>query len=345
MDILEQRRRKGGSSQEEVAPMVGEVFPNYEAALSQGGLHAAPDREVQDSGRGGTDSPRGGIAPQPSVSPSTLERGMVETTMSTDRGVGGPTASPFHSEKIRSEVELLRRRPRTLDADGEALRKERSALEGSLKEPDYGYGLLDRSGSTERIRVARVQTGDRVQETPGSSAGQSMSGLEGHQAEAETRMSLRLGGAHPSLMVVPSNLGARLQGEVRLPEEADVGQPGVGMIASLPQNDQPTAQLALTQGEVGESSGLGSNLTVALCRDGEGKPDSSDQRELVPASSSVGVEDLLRRVLEENRLLRVRLDQMETQSSWHSGGTRMTVPEATERSQVSFGPKGPSDVS
>ena len=52
------------------------------------------------------------MAPQPSVSPSTLERGM-----------GGPTASPFQSEKVRGKVELLRKRPLTLDADGEASRR------------------------------------------------------------------------------------------------------------------------------------------------------------------------------------------------------------------------------
>ena len=107
-------------------------------------------------------------------------------------------------------------------------------------------------------------------------------------------------------MVLRSHLGMRLQGEAGGPEGAGVGHVGCdGCIAAA----EFSAQLALTQGEVGEASDPSSNLTVALRPEVEGRPDSSDQQELVPASSSGRVEDLLMQVLEDNTLLRVRLDQ------------------------------------
>ena len=55
------------------------------------------------------------------------------------------------------------------------------------------------------------------------------------------------------------------------------------------------------------------------------KPLPEDPRELVPAASEGSrVEAMLLQVIEENRLLRSRLDQVE-RSSWHSG-----VPEIPE---------------
>ena len=50
-------------------------------------------------------------------------------------------------------------------------------------------------------------------------------------------------------------------------------------------------------------------------------------------------DDLLEQMVEENRLLRLRLEQLETQSSWHSGGTR-GFQEMPEHSPVSFAPGG-----
>ena len=48
------------------------------------------------------------------------------------------------------------------------------------------------------------------------------------------------------------------------------------------------------------------------------------------------------RMMEENRTLRVTLEQMEAQSSWHSGNTRDTSHAAGEHSPISFaqGPPG-----
>ena len=78
------------------------------------------------------------------------------------------------------------------------------------------------------------------------------------------------------------------------------------------------------------------SLALALVNAGdEVRPRPSDGRELVPAVGPSRVEQLLVQVLEENRALRLRLDQVETQSSWHSGGTRMS---GVEQSLVSFGP-------
>ena len=98
--------------------------------------------------------------------------------------------------------------------------------------------------------------------------------------------------------------------------------------------------MAITQGELGEEVARSSELMVAVRVGNEPRPDVQDQRKLVPAANSGRVEDLLLQVIEENRQLRVRLDQMETQSSWHSGGTR----EGMEQSPMSFGPRGPPEL-
>ena len=82
------------------------------------------------------------------------------------------------------------------------------------------------------------------------------------------------------------------------------------------------------------------SLALALMGpSGESRPLPSDSRELVPVTpvQPSRVEQLLAQVLEENRALRMRLDQVETQSSWHSGGTRMSN---MEQSPVSFEPGG-----
>ena len=74
--------------------------------------------------------------------------------------------------------------------------------------------------------------------------------------------------------------------------------------------------MAITEGELGYVEGQESSLAVVVRSDADFKPDSADQRELVPAASGSRIEDLLMKVIEENRLLRLRLDQVETQSSW-----------------------------
>ena len=71
------------------------------------------------------------------------------------------------------------------------------------------------------------------------------------------------------------------------------------------------------------SSNEATSLALALMEAGsETRPEPADSRELVRARGGVSsrVEQLLTQVLEKNRQLRMRLDQVETQSSWHSEG-------------------------
>ena len=120
-------------------------------------------------------------------------------------------------------------------------------------------------------------------------------------------------------MVVPGQAEARLQKELERAGMAGGGQAGAMIPESLSQEGPPPSPLALTQGEVGQAPLHESELAVALMPSRDERPDSGDQRELVPAASPSRIEDLLLQVIQENHHLRLRLDQMETQSSWHSG--------------------------
>eukprot|EP00439_Symbiodinium_sp_Y106_P033842 s333_g4.t1 len=116
----------------------------YQTALSQtGGAEAPP-----------------GFVLRGEASPGTLEMG-------GGSGIGEadlPTANPFHSERVRSEVQLIRSRPQTLDADGRRLRGEvdESGL-GDLAgppltaEPDYSIGIGGGPATEEAPRVARIE--------------------------------------------------------------------------------------------------------------------------------------------------------------------------------------------
>ena len=59
------------------------------------------------------------------------------------------------------------------------------------------------------------------------------------------------------------------------------------------------------------------------------RPEPADSRELVPAQAGVssGLEQMFVQVLEENMFLRMRLEQADAGSSWHSQGTRLTSHE------------------
>ena len=105
------------------------------------------------------------------ASPGTLEAGV------TARGgqpepEQGLVASPFHSDKVRMEVNLIKTRPTTLDADASKLRAEyddaalgSSVAQGTSLEPDYS--LL---GAGDQVfggpRVARVKAVDSRVEEP-----------------------------------------------------------------------------------------------------------------------------------------------------------------------------------
>ncbi|CAE7204092.1 unnamed protein product [Symbiodinium microadriaticum] len=125
MDTVPRRRRGSAPTAGELEEEAAAHDQNYQAALSQAG-------GLQESSVG----PRGGEA-----SPGTLESGGAMGL--TDPG-NLPVANPFHSEKVKTEVQLLRHRPGSLDEDAAKIRTEvdESALgnaswTGGLGEPDY----------------------------------------------------------------------------------------------------------------------------------------------------------------------------------------------------------------
>ena len=68
----------------------------------------------------------------------------------------------------------------------------------------------------------------------------------------------------------------------------------------------------------------------------ERRPAASDARELVPVVPP-RVEQLLLQVMEENRALRLRLEQVDTLSSWPPQGTRVAVQETPAMVTMSEG--------
>ena len=105
-------------------------------------------------------------------------------------------------------------------------------------------------------------------------------------------------------------------------------------------DDQGSVGLGLVSESAGEERASSSANKLTSAVQSPDKPLPEDPRELVPAASEGSrVEAMLLQVIEENRLLRSRLDQVE-RSSWHSGGTRNTG-ELPVGSPVSFAP--PSD--
>ncbi|CAE7193732.1 RE1 [Symbiodinium natans] len=67
---------------------------------------------------------------------------------------------------------------------------------------------------------------------------------------------------------------------------------------------------------------LGAEQRVHVSQSDRGRPEGDDQRELIPATEPGSrIEYLLEQVIEENRALKRRLEQVESQSSWHSAGT------------------------
>ncbi|CAE7029435.1 unnamed protein product [Symbiodinium sp. CCMP2592] len=147
MDTVSRRRRAGGAGEPEAESAAFEAA--YQAALGQAGVD--------------------GLQPTPGLkgeaSPNTLEMGQ-------GSGVTGAepllVAHPFHSERVQSEIQLLRNRPSSLDEDGQRLREgaegraiafggaaeDREDEQGA--EPDYSavFHVNEATGP----RVARVET-------------------------------------------------------------------------------------------------------------------------------------------------------------------------------------------
>ena len=142
MDRMMRNRGQAGSARDlDQEADTAEV--NYETALSQ------------TLGGGGIAQGRTGPL-QGDASPGTLEQG----------GVSLPVASPFHSERIQTEVELLRRRPVTLDQDAQrvgavtediGLGEDFSGVR--QREPPYDQ---DQTPGETQVRVARLEQAEDV---------------------------------------------------------------------------------------------------------------------------------------------------------------------------------------
>ena len=127
-------RNRGLAGTERDPEFVAEATePDYQTALGQ-------------IGNDGDITPTGGVALREEASPGTMEQG----------GVTVPVASPFHSERVQAEVELLRRRPMTLDQDAQRV----AALLGDaeLGEDFSGVAWASSRGSTDSGIRTRSRT-------------------------------------------------------------------------------------------------------------------------------------------------------------------------------------------
>ena len=290
--MMRNRAQAGGSRDLDLEAESAEV--NYEAALGQ-----APS--------GGFVAQRGGIIPQGEASPSTLEQG----------GVTLPVASPFHSERVQTEVELLRRRPLTLDEDAQrvgansedvGLGEDFSAVR--TREPPYDQEL---SGRDSQVRVARL-------EHPTETA------VRVEMSQAAEELGVSRGRQEPAVGLVP-----------------DTATQGVTGMPTTPLGGTTAAGDALSERSRLSVAGSGTRPTESMIgRSSLGdRPLPGDPRELVPATGSIAgtTELLLMQALQENRMLKVKIEQMESQSSWHSGRTPTTPREqdqVPQGSPVSF---------
>ena len=291
--MMRNRAQAGGLQDPDLEAESAEV--NYETALGQ-----PPS--------GGFAMQRGGNFPQGEASPSILEQG----------GVTLPVASPFHSERVQTEVELLRRRPLTLDEDAQrvgaiaedaGLGEDFSAVRG--REPPYDQEL---SGRDSQVRVARL-------ERPTENA------VRVEMPQAVEELGVSRGRQEPAVGLVP-----------------DTVTQGVTGMPTTPLGGTTAAGDALSERSRLSVAGSGTRPAESMIgRSSLGdRPLPGDPRELVPATGSIaGTTDLLlMQALQENRMLKVRIEQMESQSSWHSGRTPTTPREedkVPQGSPVSFG--------
>ena len=263
MEALTRKRRTGVAADLEGASL--NLDSEYITALSQPEAREAP-------ASGPRPGPGNGEY-MGEASPGALE---ASEAQGSAPGVPLIQANPFHSDKVKMEVELALNRPASLDK--EALRLGLDTSEEGL-EPDYAaaFGNPTDSGT----RVASMDAGHgHHSEYVAASGNPTDSGARVARVEAGQGCSATAAEPHvaPGLDPLGSLMG--LQGEVK----------------SGPAGVQPT----------GWSQG----------------PAQDDTRELVPDKGiSSQVEPLLTQVMEENRTLRKRLEQVElrSHSSWHSG--------------------------
>ena len=131
------RSRRGVNNQGEPVATGSQLEREYAAALSQ----ADPGREFQGAV---------GLTVAGEASPGTMEQGEAEPLPLL-------TASPFHSQRIHEEVELLKKRPIGLDLEQARVDAGRTTQGDSL-EPDYSLAFPSSSGFGPR--VARVEATD-----------------------------------------------------------------------------------------------------------------------------------------------------------------------------------------
>ena len=284
MDTVSRRRRGAPSVAGELEGEAAAHDQNYQTALGQAGR--AAETSV---------GPRGG-----EVSPGTLESG---GAMGLSDPSNLPVANPFHSERVKTEVQLLRHRPGTLDEDAARLRTEvdESALgdaswTGGPGEPDYA-SLLGLAGAAPVDSQEILDEGSLdVRGTPGNS--------------------LAIGGSVPRVARVEPADGALPADEIR-----DCSWKPAGSVEGQRQSS-PEKYATGFEGVKEEPE--------------SGRAD--DPRELIPAREDrlSRVEALLSQVLEENQALRRQI-QTESNSSWHSARTPADLPA----SPMSFG-CGPS---
>ena len=144
MDTLDFRRRKVAASGEIQDVESGGQPKELETALSQP-FGIGPEGSSFTAGMRASQS--FGSRNPLEASPGMIERG---------QGPSNLTASPFHSERVKTEVEIRRHRPLTLDADA----RKAARLPEDPAEHVYGHpGLMG-----EGARVARVEAREGEQD-------------------------------------------------------------------------------------------------------------------------------------------------------------------------------------
>ena len=120
-------------------------------------VEASRDQEYQTALSQAAGGATAGEMRRGEVSPGTLESGGAAGEGERDNL---PVANPFHSERVRTEVELIRSRPSTLDAEAARLGMEVNetalgdlGLQAGEQEPDYSASFA----AEEPPRVARVE--------------------------------------------------------------------------------------------------------------------------------------------------------------------------------------------
>ena len=252
------RSRRGTTGQNEPEATGARLEGEYAAVLGQ----IDPGRELQRSVVLGE------------ASPGTMEQGGVEA-------LPGLAASPFHSERVRDEVELLRRRPVGLDLEHARVEAE-MVNPGSPLEPDYSlaFGASPNSGP----RVARVETCE-----PSAGTGLELSGM----------------GVGVTSSTSPST--SAKAGENLVPAAVNVSPTeGPSRTAGETESEEVFQNTAATG-----ASGCG----------GQGPSDKDQRELIPDQEITSPMEAMLAQVLEDNRQLRRRLEQAElhSHSSWHSG--------------------------